>query len=90
MFRRFHHGHSAGLGALAMLALSGHLLWIVTVALVAGVVIGRAWAFWAMAADALRNKWHLSKRTRIESGPVPVYSTRPTPRRKTSSPFDGL
>lgn len=47
MFRRFHHGHSAAGGFVLALALIGHTLWIVTAAVVVGVVIGRAWAVWA-------------------------------------------
>lgn len=73
MFRRFHHGHSAGLGFLVALALQPHLLWLLTLALVVGVLVGRAWAVWALWASALREKWHLSKRERIATAPVPVY-----------------
>lgn len=89
MFRRFHHGHSAALGFLLALAITPHLLWIVSAALVGGVVIGRAWGFWAMAAGALRDKWHLSRRTKISTAPVPVYA-KPRATRKVSGPFDNL
>lgn len=73
MFRRFHHGHSAALGFLLALALAPHTLWLITAALLGGVVIGRAWATWALWASALREKWHLSKRARIATRPTPVY-----------------
>lgn len=76
MFRRFHHGHSAGLGFLLALALAPHTLWLVTVAMIVGVIVGRAWATWTLWASALRGKWHLSKRERIASGIVPVYGSR--------------
>lgn len=76
MFRRYHHGHSAMLGFLLALALERHLLVIVLGALVAGVVLGRAWWFWTTMAGALRDKLLHSKREPISTRPVPVYSAR--------------
>lgn len=84
MFRRFHHGHSAALGFLLALAMERHTLTLVLIAAAVGLVAGRAWATWALWASALREKWHLSKRERISTTPVPVYSTRPTAKRKAS------
>jgi hypothetical protein len=88
MFRRFHHGHSAVGGFVLALALIGHTLWIVTAAVVLGVVIGRAWATWTLWASALRDKWHLSKREKISSGLVPVYSIAALKRRAKSQSDD--
>lgn len=76
MFRRFNHSHSAGMGFLLALALHQHTLWLVTAALLLGVVLGRAWAFWADAARAIKCKLLDAKREHISTVPVPVYSTR--------------
>ncbi len=84
MFRRFHHGHSAALGFLLALAMERHTLTLVFIALLVGLVTGRAWATWALWASALREKWHLSKRETINTTPVPVYLTRPSAKRKAS------
>lgn len=74
--RKYSHGHSAALGFLLALAMERHTLTLVLVAAAAGLVAGRAWATWALWASALREKWHLSKRERIETRPQPVYPTR--------------
>lgn len=74
--RKYSHGHAAAGGFLLALALTAHTLWLVSAALVLGVIVGRAWATWALWASALREKWHLSKRERIVTGPQPVYSAR--------------
>lgn len=87
MFRRFHHGHSAAGGFVLALSLIGHTLWIVTAAVVVGVIIGRAWAVWALWTSALREKWHLSKRARIDTRPVPVYSMRRRGSQSDDIPF---
>lgn len=87
MFRRFHHGHAAAGGFLLALALTAHTLWLVSAALVLGVIVGRAWATWTLWASALREKWHLSKRERIPSGVQPVYSTRKARGVPTDLPF---
>lgn len=81
MFRRFHHGHSAGLGFLLALSLYGHALVYTLLVLAFGIFLGRAWAWWALVADALKNKWHLSKRGGTTV--VPHYSVpRPGTTRK--------
>lgn len=61
MFRRYHHGHSAGLGFLLALSLYGHALVYTLLVFVAGLIAGRAWATWTLWASALRGKWHLAK-----------------------------
>lgn len=76
MLRRYHHGHSASLGFLLALSLHSHLLWMTTAALVLGVIVGRAWAFWADAARAIKCKLLGAKQERISTVPAPVYSTR--------------
>ena len=73
MFRRFHHGHSAGLGFLLALAMERHTLTLVLLAAAAGLITGRAWATWMLWASALREKWHLSRRATIAARPTPVY-----------------
>lgn len=78
MFRRFHHGHAAAGGFLLALALTAHTLWLVSAALVLGIVIGRAWATWALWTGALREKVLHAKRERIATGVQPVYSARKT------------
>lgn len=76
MLRRYNHGHSAGMGFLLALSLHAHMLWLATAALVLGVVIGRAWAFWADAARAIKCRLLGAKTERLSPHPVPVYSTR--------------
>lgn len=78
MFRRYHHGHSAGMGFLLALSLHAHMLWLATAALLLGVVIGRAWGFWADAGLAIKARLLGAKQERISTVPVPVYSTRPS------------
>jgi hypothetical protein len=73
VFRRFHHGHAAGLGFLLALAMERHTLTLVLLGVVAGLVAGRAWATWATMAGALREKLLRVKRERIASRPTPVY-----------------
>ena len=49
MFRRFHHGHSLGLGALLMLLIQRNGWLILVGALLifaAGIVAGRMWLTW--------------------------------------------
>lgn len=72
LHRKYGHAHSAALGFLLALALAPHLLWIVTAALLGGVVIGRAWATWTLWASALREKWHLARRETIPHRPRAV------------------
>ena len=44
MFRRWHHGHSAGGGFLLALALMQHALLLAVLVFAAGLVAGRAWS----------------------------------------------
>lgn len=76
IFRRFNHGHSAGLGFLLALSLHAHMLWIVTAAFALGLLAGRAWAFWSEAARAVKAKLLGSKSERLSSAPLPVYTTQ--------------
>ena len=86
LHRKYSHGHSAALGFLLALAMERHTLTLVFIALLIGLVAGRAWATWTLWADALRHKWHLSKRETINTKPVPVYSTR----KARSTPTDDI
>lgn len=54
MFRRYHHGHSAGLGFLLALALYQHALVFGVLTFAAGLVAGRAWSFWSDMARAVK------------------------------------
>lgn len=80
--RRYSHGHSAVLGFLLALSLYGHALVFALLVFAAGLATGRAWAWWALAASALREKWHLAQRRRI-----PV---RPPVLRKPSAQTDDV
>ena len=52
MFRRYGHGHSAGLGFLLALALMQHALLFGVLVFGAGLVAGRAWATLAAYGQA--------------------------------------
>jgi hypothetical protein len=88
MFRRFGHGHSVVIGALLTLALERHALLACVLVFTAGLVAGRAWSVWALWTSALRDKWHLSKREKVSSGLVPVYSIAALKRRAKSQSDD--
>src|SRR4051794_33012463 len=96
MFRRYNHGHSAGLGFLLALALMQHALLFGVLTFAAGLVAGRAWSLWADVARAvkLRLLGAQSKREAVVTTPQPVYATTPArkPPRKPldGTPFDGL
>lgn len=76
MFRRFHHGHSTGLGFLLALAMQRHTLLLVAAAFLVGLVAGRAWAFWSEAARAVKAKLLSAKAERISTVPTPIYTGR--------------
>lgn len=76
MFRRYSHGHSALLGFLFGLALYRHALVYGVLCFAAGLVAGRAWAFWHDAALALRAKVLRARSERMPAGPAAVYPLR--------------
>ena len=79
--RRFGHGHSLAFGALLALALERHALLALVLVFVAGLVAGRAWAFWHDVALALRMR--LTRTERGGTQVTPRYTVpRPGTRRK--------
>lgn len=41
---RWGHGHSIGIGLLLAVSFTHHLLWLLTLAFVLGVAVGRGWS----------------------------------------------
>lgn len=80
MFRRYHHGHSVGLGVLVGLLLTRHGFALACTSLAVGVILGRTWAWWATKAAVLG----MALRTRVRDSQrlVPVYRV---PRAKARS-----
>lgn len=77
MFRRYHHGHSVGLGVLVGLLLTRHGFMLAVVSMLAGVLLGRTWAWWATKAAVLGMALRTAASDRRHL--VPVYRV-PRPR----------
>lgn len=77
MLRRYHHGHSIGVGVLVGLLLTRHGFALACCSLAIGVLLGRTWAWWATKATVLGMalRTAASDRRRL----VPVYRV-PRPR----------
>lgn len=87
MFRRWHHGHSTGLGVLLGLALTRHGLLLGCGGMALGVVLGRTWATSVMVAGMIAAKLGRSKRERISTRPVPVYGMKARGAQTDEIPF---
>jgi hypothetical protein len=54
VFRRYGHGHSAGLGFLLALSLERHALTFALLVFLVGFVAGRTWLVWLRIGEAAR------------------------------------